>query len=730
MAKKRNEEWQIDEWDDTLDQSASSPKNPSVPANSETWNTTDDWDSPVQEKPPQRPNWKWIAAIGSIAAILVLTFVLLGGNLSRPDKPPAPTATGTVHLTKEPEQITPEPTAVLTEQPATSVPVTKSPEPSPTATSTPTEAPRMDAWYGEEKRYFYQQLSGKEKECFRVLYTGVAGFRKQISMRGIDCPKESLERVMFALRNDCPELFQISGDYTTVSYGIFEDTSDIEFEYRLDQEQYEARSRRIREIADEIRSAVPELRNEYEVEKAVYKWIIVHSEYLVANDKSTAFTDSVLIDGKAQCAGYSEAMCLLLRMLGVQCIEVRSVPEQEHQWNMVNIQGEWYQCDATWDDQKEVPAEGQINMFSYLNVPDRLMTEHTPEKESGFAYPACDAIAANYAYREGIYIPSPDKYPDTAGRINAEIQRAWISGHRKFLVMLDKGFSIKDIEKVRDQIRLPEGSGQYYSYTIEETHCLYIVANGVAKIHFIDVGQGDAILALCGGESLLIDAGPAEAGPVVNRYLKETLKTNILNYVIATHEHDDHIGGMPAALEGFQVEQIWSSPAIPMSWWLDHILPVTGQQTLRIEKPAPLSSFMLGSAAVTFINTTQEAVNPNDLSLAVRIDNGKSSAILTADIETEAEMNMLGKNVPLKASLLKVAHHGGNTSSSEAFIRAVSPSIAIISVGKGNKHGHPHAEPLRCLEKNGVSVYRTDENGTIICTSADDGWTVEVKKTR
>lgn len=736
MAKRRKDEWSIEEWDESLDHTADSSKDTFAPVNTENRGTDDEWDSPVQKRAPQKQTWKWIAAIGSIAAILVLILVLAKG--SRNDNRTltiVPSVQATAEgLNEPPVSDVPVTEPVITASPATEIPVTELPATEAPVTDQPaTEPPTAGpdeivcAWYGEEMRYYYRQLSQKEKDCFKLLYNGAMDFRKDISIRSIQCSETELDRVMYALTNDSPELFQISGScsYATNRSGT---VVSVNLDYRLDSDQYGKRCLEIGEILDGISVSVSDLTDEYAVEKVVYSWIIMHCEYLIEED-STAFADSVLCEGKAQCSGYSKALSLLLRSLGIQCIEVCSVPEEKHQWNMTRIGGEWYQCDCTWDDQEEALAgAGQNEHFSFLNVPDRLMTKHTQDQD-GFSRPECNSITANYAYREGIYIASYDEDSDPTVRINAEIQRTWFEGRRRFLVMLDGDFTEAETESICKQIRLPGTAGCTF-FRDEETRTVYILSGTETKIHFIDVGQGDAILVQCGGENLLIDAGPAEAGATVNSYLKETLGTETLNYVIATHEHDDHIGGMPDALKGLGADLIWSSPAIPMNWWLDKVLPRMKQQDIRIEKPTPFTTFMVGGSIVTFINTTREAANPNDLSLAVRIDFGTSSAILTADIETDAEMNILEKRIPLKAQLLKVAHHGGNTSSSEAFIRAVSPETAVISVGKGNKHGHPHVEPLRCLGKYGVTVYRTDEYGSIICTSGEKGWNVEVRKTR
>ncbi len=248
-------------------------------------------------------------------------------------------------------------------------------------------------------------------------------------------------------------------------------------------------------------------------------------------------------------------------------------------------------------------------------------------------------------------------------------------------------------------------------------------------LRFIDVGQGDAVLVQCDGASMLVDAGPAEAGPVVNKYIR-SLGLAKLDYVVATHEHDDHLYGMPDALSGLQVGTVWSSPAIPITYWFEKILPRLDQEGLNMLRPKALDSFPLGNAAVTFLNTLAASENPNDLSLVLKIEYGQTSVLLTADIEGEAEMNLLDSGLPLKADVLKVAHHGGNTSTSEAFLKAVDPQYAVISVGKGNKHGHPHREPLSNLEKRNVAVYRTDLFGTVTGTSNGENWTFEVSKAR
>lgn len=250
------------------------------------------------------------------------------------------------------------------------------------------------------------------------------------------------------------------------------------------------------------------------------------------------------------------------------------------------------------------------------------------------------------------------------------------------------------------------------------------------RIHFIDVGQGDSILLQCDGQSMLVDAGPQEAGETVNKYLKQIAGITNLKYVVATHEHDDHLWGMPDALSGIQVGIIYSPPSVSLTYWIDNILPRLNQNALEILRPCENETIFLGRALVTFLNTDIETENSNDRSLVLRVDYLNTSALLTGDIEGEAEIHLVSSHAPLTADVLKVAHHGGNTSTSEAFLNAVNPKTAIISVGSGNKHGHPHTEPLRNLEKRNTIIYRTDFFGTIVGISDGDKWLFEVSKAR
>ena len=272
-----------------------------------------------------------------------------------------------------------------------------------------------------------------------------------------------------------------------------------------------------------------------------------------------------------------------------------------------------------------------------------------------------------------------------------------------------------------------------YYFLLSFLLSLFLIPSPVTaelRAHFIDVGQGDAILIQCDGNTMLVDAGPLEAGGFVNKYLTENLGVTDLDYVVATHSHDDHLFGMPGALKGLRVGKVYSSPFIPLTWWFSDILPGLANQDLVVLNPQEGEMFSLGEAEVQFVNAPTTSDNENDHSVACRIVYGKTALLLTADLEGEAEISMLDAGICLEADVLKVAHHGGNTSTCDAFLDAVNPCYAVISVGAGNPHGHPHQVVLDRLQARNIMVYRTDEFGTVVAVSDGNDWMFEVMKAR
>ncbi|MBR6754931.1 MAG: MBL fold metallo-hydrolase, partial [Clostridia bacterium] len=240
------------------------------------------------------------------------------------------------------------------------------------------------------------------------------------------------------------------------------------------------------------------------------------------------------------------------------------------------------------------------------------------------------------------------------------------------------------------------------------------------EVHFIDVGQADSALILCDGKAMLIDGGNTGDSSVLYTYLK---KQNIkhLDYVIGTHAHEDHIGGIPGALNFATVGTAYSPVTDYDSKAFENFKKAVEKHKTSLIVPDVGTSFMLGSAKckVLAVNTTDDT---NNSSIVLRITYGKTSFIFTGDAEREVEQAIINREGNLESTVLKVGHHGSETSSSYVWLREVMPEYAVISVGKGNSYGHPHDELLSRLKDAGVKTFRTDLQGDIICTS--DGKTV------
>lgn len=241
------------------------------------------------------------------------------------------------------------------------------------------------------------------------------------------------------------------------------------------------------------------------------------------------------------------------------------------------------------------------------------------------------------------------------------------------------------------------------------------------EVHFIDVGQGDSTLIKCGDKTMLIDAGDDSKGTAIQNYLQKQ-KINKLDYLVLTHPDADHIGGAPVIITKFDIGKVFVSNFEKDNNTYRKLIQALDHKRLNYITPAVGTEYSLGSAAVTILAPNKKYDNPNDSSIALIVQNGSNKFLFTGDAEETAESDIVENNHNLKADVYQVGHHGSRSSTSEKFFKAVSPKYAVISCAEDNSYGHPHAQTLNTFRMNGVKVYRTDEEGTIIASS--DGTTI------
>lgn len=242
-------------------------------------------------------------------------------------------------------------------------------------------------------------------------------------------------------------------------------------------------------------------------------------------------------------------------------------------------------------------------------------------------------------------------------------------------------------------------------------------AEGELKVHFLDVGQGDSILITTGSDAMLIDVSDRDSGSVVVNYLKKQ-GVERLKYLILTHPHADHIGGAAEVINAFEIEKIIMPKAEHTTKTFENLLVTIRSKGMKITTPVPGDEYELGSSRFKILapnSSNYESLN--DYSVVIRLTFGNTAFLFTGDAESTSESQILSKNFEVKSDVLKVGHHGSASSTSERFLKSVSPKYAVISVGKGNSYGHPTQEVLERLNSYGVKVYRTDEVGTIVATS-------------
>lgn len=251
-------------------------------------------------------------------------------------------------------------------------------------------------------------------------------------------------------------------------------------------------------------------------------------------------------------------------------------------------------------------------------------------------------------------------------------------------------------------------------------------ADGEILFHFIDVGQGDAILVTTKSGNMLVDTSEDNAKDELVSYLDSAGITSF-EYVVFTHTDADHIGNAQYVVENFEIKNIIMPDFVATSQtYLNLIDAIEKRPSINVILVGESEdcvqsgySFYLGSLLNTVIGPTKDFNDPNEMSVVIKSTYGDTSVMLTGDAEKKSEEAILEtwKKSDLACDVLKVGHHGASTSTTQEFLDAVSPSIAVISCGEGNKHGHPKADVMDRLEAAGVTIYRTDTQGTIVLRS-------------
>ena len=257
-------------------------------------------------------------------------------------------------------------------------------------------------------------------------------------------------------------------------------------------------------------------------------------------------------------------------------------------------------------------------------------------------------------------------------------------------------------------------------------------ADDIMRVSFIDVGQGDCIYISCDGKNMLIDCGEKSEYTNVISYLNREEATR-LDYVIATHPHSDHMGGMSKIIKQFEVGEVIIPPlteeAIPLTSFFSDFVDVVEKNEIPLTQAKVGMKGILGDAEWRIISPSEcDEENLNNCSVGIILKHGENNFCLTGDAEEESEKTMVYSGVTENVDVFKAAHHGGATSNTELFLSMIQPEIAVISCGKGNSYGHPNDEVMKRLESYTEEIYRTDTDGTVVIESDGKELTVITKE--
>lgn len=258
------------------------------------------------------------------------------------------------------------------------------------------------------------------------------------------------------------------------------------------------------------------------------------------------------------------------------------------------------------------------------------------------------------------------------------------------------------------------------------------LADANLEVHFLDVGQAESILVKGPKANLLIDAGENHQGDDVIRYLKSN-GVDRLDFIIGTHPHSDHIGGLDTVINKMKVDRIYL-PHIPdelaptTATYMDLLLAIENKH-LKVTAAKPGRSIDLGEGArLDIIGPRAEYSDLNNMSVVARLIYGETSFLFTGDLSAAGENDILDSDAVLHSDVLNVGHHGSDTSSTTDFLNAVAPRIAVISCGMDNSYGHPHRNVIERLDARDIRILRTDRNGAVVIVSDGERLGVTTQK--
>ena len=239
---------------------------------------------------------------------------------------------------------------------------------------------------------------------------------------------------------------------------------------------------------------------------------------------------------------------------------------------------------------------------------------------------------------------------------------------------------------------------------------------GDMAVHFIDVGQGLAILVQSGGENLLYDGGNRAHADEVVQYLKNQ-QVETIDYMISSHYDEDHLGGLVKCLDNFEVEHVLGSDYVHTSELFNTFMNTATAHAIIVEYPSVGDTYEFGTGSFTVMAPNGISQNSNDNSVVIRLVNGNNSFMFMGDAEETSEQDMISTGMNLDCDVLSLGHHGSASSTTWDLLEASTPSWAVISCGQDNSYGHPAAETMGKLKDMDIPVFRTDDQGTVIALS-------------